>query len=53
MAQRESDFLTLPLCPEHHTGATGVHSLSRRDFYRRYDHTELDLLALVIERLGK
>lgn len=51
MAQRESDWLTIPLCVEHHTGKTGLHSLQKGEFYRRYDHTELDLLALVLARL--
>lgn len=50
-AQRESDWLVLPLCPEHHTGATGVHSMSRSDFYLRYGYSELDLIALVFSRV--
>lgn len=51
-AQRASDFLTIPLCPEHHTGSSGVHGLGRKGFENRYKLTELDLLAMTIERLG-
>lgn len=51
-AQRESDYLAIPLCPEHHVGKTGVHTLSRAAFAMRYGVTELDLIALVTERLN-
>lgn len=44
-AQRQDDFLTIPLCPEHHTGATGVHTLKKDGIYRRYKVSEFDLLA--------
>jgi hypothetical protein len=50
-AQRASDWLTVPLCPEHHVGASGVHGLGAREFERRYKLTELDLLAWTIEQL--
>lgn len=50
-AQRASDFLTVPLCPEHHTGATGIHGLRARGFERRYKLSELDLLAMTLELL--
>lgn len=51
VAQRASDFLTVPLCPEHHTGATGIHGLGKRAFERRYKLSELDLLAMTLELL--
>lgn len=56
--QRQSDFLTIPLCPEHHTGGTGLHKLGARGFTRRYGVSELDLLAqtlegLALERMGR
>jgi len=51
-AQRASDFLTVPLCPEHHQGKTGLHGLGTKAFERTYGLSELDLLALTIERLG-
>lgn len=46
-----SDFLTIPLCPEHHQGATGYHGLGEREFNRRYKTSETKLLAKTIERL--
>lgn len=46
--QRQSDALTIGLCPEHHRGTTGLHGLGRRAFERTYGLTELDLLGLVI-----
>lgn len=51
MAQRASGFLSVPLCPEHHRGATGLHGLGERGFERRYRMDEMDLLAKTIERL--
>jgi hypothetical protein len=50
MAQRASNWLGVPLCPEHHRGATGLHGLGPRGFERRYGVDEMDLLALTIER---
>ncbi len=50
-AQRASDFLVAALCPECHRGASGIHGLGRRGFERRYRLSELDLLAMTIERL--
>lgn len=50
-AQRASDYLTLPVCPEHHQGSSGIHGLGRKGFYARYKLTELDLLADTIEAL--
>lgn len=52
-AQRADDMLTIPLCVEHHRGATGVHGLGRKGFYARYKVGELDLLASTLERLGR
>lgn len=46
-----SDFLTAPLCPEHHRGATGFHGLGQRAFERVYKLTEADLLAKTLEAL--
>lgn len=47
-----SDFLTIPLCPEHHQGKTGFHGLGEREFNRRYKTSEIALLAMTIERLA-
>lgn len=51
-AQRAQDTLTIPLCPEHHRGANGLHGLGRKGFYTRYKLDELDLLAATLERLA-
>lgn len=50
--QRASNFLTVPLCPEHHQGKTGLHGLGTNAFERTYKLSELDLLAMTIEQLG-
>lgn len=51
MSQRASDFLTIPLCPEHHRGASGLHGLGVRGFAARHKLDELDLLAMTLEAL--
>lgn len=51
-AAARSDFLTIPLCREHHQGATGFHGLGEREFNRRYKTTEANLLAKTLERLA-
>lgn len=50
--QRQSDFLTIPLCPQHHTeGGRGVaYHAGFREFERLYG-SELDLLAQTLELL--
>ena len=47
-----SDFLTIPLCTEHHRGGTGFHGLGERAFNARYKTSEVALLAKTIERLA-
>lgn len=49
MAQRASDFLTIPLCPDCHTGPLGVHG--DKTMMRIMKLSELDMLASTIERL--
>lgn len=44
--QRNSNLMTIPLCPEHHRGRTGFHGLGRRAFEREYGVTEMDLLGM-------
>ena len=51
-AQRAQDTLTIPLCPDHHTGANGIHGLGRKGFYARYKKDELDYLAETLEKLA-
>lgn len=52
MSQRASNYLVIPLCPEHHRGSSGLHGLGTRGFYTRYKLDELDMLAMTIERLS-
>jgi hypothetical protein len=52
MSERASDFLAIPLCPYHHTGAGGIHGLGMRAFERQYKLSELDLLAMTLEALS-
>lgn len=49
MAQRASNWLTVPLCPECHTGPRGVHG--DRSIMRTLKLSELDMLANTIEKL--
>lgn len=49
MAQRASDYLTIPLCHSCHQGPRGVHG--DRGLLKQAKVTELDLLADVIEAL--
>lgn len=51
MGQRSPHYLTVPLCPEHHQGANGVHMLGPSRFYTRYKLDELDLLSMTIKLL--
>lgn len=51
--QKRSDWLTVPLCPEHHQGKTGFHGLGQREFERRYNIDEEDLLSMTIEALHR
>ena len=51
MSQRASNFLVVPLCPEHHQGGSGIHGLGEKGFYTRYKLSELDLLAMPLEAL--
>lgn len=34
----------IPLCPEHHRGATGLHGLGTKGFPKHYGYDEQDLL---------
>ena len=51
MSQRAPHSDAIPLCPEHHLGATGVHGMGSRAFARKYGLTEADLLAMTREAL--
>lgn len=43
--RRAHDGLTIPLCPEHHRGGSGIHGMGRKAFERTYRVTEIDLLG--------
>jgi len=49
MAQRASDWLCVPLCPDCHTGPRGLHG--DKSLLRVSKVDELDLLALTIKEL--
>lgn len=49
MAQRNSNFLVVPLCPVCHTGTHGIHGDRQLLKVRKLD--EMALLALTIEAL--
>ena len=48
-----SPWLAIPLCTEHHRGATGFHGLGERAFDRTYKTSELKLLGMTIQDLAK
>jgi len=50
MAQRASNYLTVPLCPTCHQGPHGVHG--DKSLLRARKLTEMDLLASTIESLA-
>lgn len=50
-SDRQDDWLTFGACPEHHTGASGIHTLKARGFYSRYGVSELDLVAMVLKMI--
>lgn len=48
---RSSHKAIIPLCPEHHTGKTGVHSMGRNEFAAMYGKSEIEFLEIVLNRL--
>lgn len=53
---KRSDFMVAPLCPEHHTGKSGLHGMSPPMFcklYRVPNENEYGLLAWVAEDLAR
>ena len=53
LGRRASNWEVIPLCPEHHRGATGLHGLGTRGFARHWGFNEDDLLEDVRGLLGK
>jgi hypothetical protein len=47
-----SDYLTIPLCNDHHQGGNGFHTLGAREFARRYRTDETHLIAETIRRIA-
>lgn len=50
MSQRASNFLVIPLCPEHHAGSLSIHK-SPRQFEALFG-SEVDLLSKTIGMLN-
>lgn len=50
-SQRGSDWTAVPLCREHHQGASGLHGLGVKGFYARHKLDELSLLEMTLEAL--
>jgi hypothetical protein len=50
-AFERNDFLTCPLCLEHHQGGTGIHGMHRKAFHTRYKITDMQMLAWTIARV--
>lgn len=50
MSQRASNWLTIPLCPDCHTGPNGIHG--NRSLMRIQKIEEIDLLARTIEAMA-
>lgn len=44
---------TIPLCPEHHRGNSGIHGMGRKAFERHYGVTEVELVTEVRTLLGE
>lgn len=41
-----NDWAVVPLCHEHHEGATGIHGLRRRGFVKATQISDVTLLAI-------
>jgi len=54
LGRRASHWQAIPLCPEHHRGATGLHGLGTKGFVKHYGYNEDDLLEdvrrLILDR---
>ncbi|MFZ2736641.1 MAG: Ref family recombination enhancement nuclease [Burkholderiaceae bacterium] len=51
MGQRASNMDVIPLCWEHHQGATGIHGLGTKGFEKEHGISEADLLLDTRARL--
>lgn len=50
-SDRASDLLTIAVCPDHHVGPNGIHTLKEKGLRLRYNLSEIDLLAMTLEAL--
>lgn len=50
--RRASDWRTIPLCPEHHRGAMGIHGLGTKAFAGVYGVTEVQLVEETWAQVG-
>ena len=53
LSNRASNWQVIPLCPEHHRGATGVHGLGTRGFAKHWGYGEDALLEDVRAAIEK
>lgn len=51
-AGKRSNAPVIPLCPEHHTGNSGIHGLGRKAFEKTYRVTEDELLEFTAGRFA-
>jgi len=50
---RSSHFATIPICNYHHNDLKeGIHGMGRAEFTALYGKSEIELLAIVNEKLG-
>jgi len=42
--RRSSHYATMPACPEHHRGRSGIHGLGTKGFEKCYGFSELELV---------
>jgi hypothetical protein len=52
LSNRAGHMEVIPLCPEHHRGATGLHGLGTKGFKKHWGFDENDLLAETLSLLG-
>lgn len=53
IGRRASSFQTIPLCPEHHQGMTGIHGMGRKAWERFHGVSELEILEKTNDALVK
>lgn len=51
LGRRSPHTQTIPLCPEHHRGRTGIHGMGRKAFEWHYRVTEVELVEETQDRV--